>query len=256
MISNARNGREQVSLTRAISKLGIASRSEAEVMIRDGRVAVNGQPVHSSHLWVDLRVDRISIDGKPARSASPVYFVMHKPSGVVTTQRDERGRRTVHDLLPPGMPRVFAVGRLDKETSGLLLFTNDVRFGDAMTDPLQHVPKEYRVTLDQPPRREDLELWRTGMMLEDGTQLLPARVKTVHEGSAGIVLTIVEGKNRQVRRMVEERGYRVVSLERTGIGSLRLGAMNVGDVRPLTFNEKQDLLALRKDPSPRKGRSS
>jgi 23S rRNA pseudouridine2605 synthase len=237
MISTERSTREQVSLVRAVSKLGIASRSEALQLVRDGRVAVNGRKVHNPHVWIDLRTDRIAIDGRAARAAAPFYLMMHKPSGIVTTRSDERGRSTVFDLLPAGTPRVFAVGRLDKDTSGLLLLTNDVRFGNALTDPLHHVPKRYRVTLQHPPHPEHIMLWREGMLLRDGTRLLPALIDFVSTCESELIVTIVEGKNRQIRRMMEETGNKVIALLRCGIGPVDLGTLKEGEVRPLSEQE-------------------
>lgn len=253
MISRGRHGREQVSLVRAISKLGIASRTEAEQLIRKGRVTVNDQVVRSPQTWLDLRTDRISIDGNAARSAQHIYLVMHKPAGVVTTRSDELGRRTVYDLLPAGTPKVFPIGRLDKDTSGLLLFSNDVRFGDCLTDPSHHVPKRYMVTVAEPPRPEQIAVWRRGMKLGDGTQLLPAHVEPCRGAPCCLLLSITEGKNRQIRRMMEESGCAVVALSRRSIGSLELGDLPVGQVRLLTADERCDLLGVAQSPVEHRG---
>jgi pseudouridine synthase len=167
--------------------------------------------------------------------------MMHKPRGVVTTRSDERGRRTVYDLLPKSLPRVFPLGRLDKDSSGLLLFTNDTRFGERITNPLGMTPKCYSVELDRPLREKDRAAFARGLRLEDGTRCRPARVE--HGGApASYLITITEGKNRQVRRMCASLGYAVRVLERVGIGTVRLGSLPEGGVRSLTPGEVTSLV--------------
>ena len=241
MISQKRQGREQVSLARALSKLGHASRTQATALIRGGRVSVNGTVERSPQAWLDLRHDRVAIDGRAAVAAEPVYLLLHKPAGVVTTRKDERGRRTVFDLLPPGTGQVFPVGRLDKETRGALLLTNDVRCGQLLTDPGHRIPKRYQVTLDRPPALVDIALWSEGMKLRDGTLLQPADVVVPPAGGCVLTLTITEGKNRQIRRMMEELGYRIRDLVRLSIGPVVLADLPAGAVRPLTTNERRAL---------------
>jgi len=204
---------------------------------------VNGRPVRSPSLWLDPRVDRISIDGSPARPAHHVYLALFKPAGYVTTRSDERGRRTVYDLLPAEVPHLFPVGRLDKETGGLLLFTNDVRFGETVTSPLRHVPKTYQLSLDVPLAAHHADLWRRGMVLADGTRLRPALVSPSDSVPQEVSITLSEGKNRQVRRMAEELGYSVLGLVRTAIGEVTLDGLVPGAVRQLTEREYRALSA-------------
>jgi 23S rRNA pseudouridine2605 synthase len=229
-----------VSLARLLSKFGVTSRTQAAAAIAGGRVSVNGAVVRSPDRWVDPRTDRVMLDGRLLRSRTHVYYAMHKPAGVVTTRSDERGRATVYDLLPPGAPWVFPVGRLDKETSGLLVLTNDTRLGEHLTDPGRHVPKTYLVCCDRPlavPHRREME---KGMEVDRGERLLPAVIAPSPDGNACEV-TIREGKNRQVRRMFESFGYTVITLHRTRIGSLSLGTLAAGEVRPLLPREVEAL---------------
>lgn len=243
MTSRTRKGREQVTLIRAISKFGLASRTQAEHLVRQGSVRVNGRPVRSPFLWLDPRVDRISIGDQPVRAAHHVYLALFKPAGYVTTRSDERGRRTVYDLLPADVPHLFPVGRLDKETSGLLLFTNDVRFGESVTSPIRHVPKTYLLSLGKPLAAHHAELWRRGMVLADGTTLRPVVVSPSVSVPHDVTVTLIEGKNRQVRRMAEELGYTVVRLVRTAIGAVTLDGLVPGAVRVLTEHESRGLRA-------------
>lgn len=228
-----RDTRGSVTLARALSKLGISSRAVARTLVLDGRVRVNGAKIRDPDRWVVPSRDRIVLDGEAARPRCRVYYVMNKPPGVVTTRSDEKQRRTVYDLLPPGIGWVFPVGRLDKETSGLLFFTNDTRFGDRVTNPLDKIPKCYAARLDRRLAERDRERLQSGMRLEDGAPCRPARVKIRPEDPTVCEITIVEGKNRQVRRMFEQIGYVVVTLKRLSIGSLRLGGLSEGEVRRL-----------------------
>jgi 23S rRNA pseudouridine2605 synthase len=250
MTSRTRKGREQVSLIRAISKFGLASRTQAEHLVRQGCVRVNGRPVRSPFLWLDPRVDRISIGDQPVRAAHHVYLALFKPAGYVTTRSDERGRRTVYDLLPADVPHLFPVGRLDKETSGLLLFTNDVRFGERVTSPLRHVMKTYLLSLSTPLAAHHADLWRRGMVLADGTALRPVVVSLSVSVPQEVTMTLIEGKNRQVRRMAEELGYTVVRLVRMAIGDVTLEGLVPGGVRMLTEQEYTGLTA-QADPAAR-----
>jgi pseudouridine synthase len=233
-----RQGRNQVTIGRALSKLGVASRSMAKHLIADGRISLNGIIVDSADRWMDLRTDELSLDGLLLRAKERAYFVMNKPCGVVTTRSDEGGKRTVYDILPRHLPWVFPIGRLDKETSGLLLFTNDTVFGEFITSPTTKVPKTYVVELDRPLAHCDRERMERGLRLNDGTILRSAIVKPVKGGPDFFSITIVEGRNRQIRKMCEQLGYEVGSLKRISIGPVNLGGLVEGSIRSLTPSER------------------
>lgn len=243
-IRTRRQGKHQITLARALSKLGLASRSQARNLIRTGRISVNNSPVRSPDLWVDLRVDRVKFDGKPLKRRELVYLALNKPAGVVTTRSDERGRATVYDLLPESYRRLFPVGRLDKETSGLLLLTNDTVFGERVTNPLEKIPKTYRVTLDMPLALADQKAMESPLVLPSGAKLLPAEVSRPTHDPSTFEITIWEGKNRQIRKVCEMRGYRVLALTRLSIGRIRLGNLGEGKIRPLSDEERLSILSF------------
>ncbi len=229
--------KDRVTLARVISKFGVASRAQARIMIASGRVTVNGKTVRDPDQWVNPKEDRITVEGTRVRTPARIYLVMHKPRGVVTTRSDERGRRTVYDLLPAGTPWVFPIGRLDRETSGLLLFTNDTRFGESATNPLEKVPKRYVVLLNTTMSADDRRVIESEMFLDDGTRLRPAMVGVDDKNPHCCEITIHEGKNRQIRRMCEALGYKVLSLRRVAIGGISLGDLLEGSTRALTAAE-------------------
>jgi pseudouridine synthase len=174
---------------------------------------------------------------------------MHKPAGTVTTRSDERGRKTVYDLLPEHTPWVFPVGRLDKDTSGLLLFTNDTRFGERITRPESRVSKTYVAQIDRPIETSHRKLMEGGMETESGERFLPATVVPDRQRMKCEV-TIQEGRNRQVRKMFKHFGYEVVALHRTRIGPLALGELRPGDVRSLHPSEIEALSLLERATRP------
>ena len=226
------------TLERVISRAGLGSRTEARRWVGEGRVKVNGRIEGDPNRWIDLERDQIMVDDAPLRPADPVYLLLHKPAGYLTTYDDPEKRKTIYDLLPERERYLFPVGRLDRDTSGLLILTNDTAFAERMTNPAHHVPKTYVVKASKHLTDEDLEVLRAGVELRDGPTR-PALVERLRDpgGKTVFTITITEGRNRQVRRMVEAVGARVVSLKRIAIGTLELGALEAGAFRPLTSEE-------------------
>jgi 23S rRNA pseudouridine2605 synthase len=189
---------------------------------------------------VDLAGDRIELDGVAVAQAPRACLAMHKPAGIVTTRIDARGRATVYDLLPPELRTLWPIGRLDKQTSGLLLWTNDWRFGDGIRDPANRTEKEYRVRLDRPLAPAHAERLAAPLELRDGTRLEPALVGADPDAPgdpAALTLTLVEGKKRQIRRSCTQLGYEVLRLHRVRIGAVLLGTLAPGGHRELTCAE-------------------
>ena len=226
------------TLERVLSKAGVGSRTEARSWIARGRVQVNGRVVRDPDAWVDLERDRVSFDGKPLRRSAALYLLMYKPKGYLTTYRDPQGRPTIYDLLPEGTPYVSPVGRLDLDTSGLLILTNDTQLAEQLTNPEYHVPKTYLVKASRHLTDDDLDSLRRGLELRDGPTR-PAIVTRLRESGGKTVfeMTITEGRNRQVRRMVEALDAKVLKLVRVAIGPLRIGKMQIGSVRELSADE-------------------
>lgn len=238
------------TLDRVLSKAGLGSRTEARSWIGTGRVRVNGKVIQTPDHWVDLDRDRVSLDGKPLESASKRYILLYKPKGYLTTYKDPEGRQTVYDLIAQVGQFVGTVGRLDLDTSGLLLLTNDNELAEAMTNPERHVPKTYLVKAANVLSAEQVGRLRDGVDLTDGPTR-PAVVKRVRDSEKHTFLevTITEGRNRQVRRMLEAIDSKVLKLVRTSIGPLTLEGLTIGKWRDLTAME---LALLKKSCSKRK----
>src|SRR5438105_6103241 len=194
-------------LQKILARGGVASRRAAEELIVGGRVRVNGRIVTELGTKADPHTDRIEVDGKRVVAEAPVYVLLHKPRGFVSTMSDPEGRPTVRELLAAVPGRVYPVGRLDYATSGALLATNDGDFADGLMHPRRAVPKTYVVKVSGTMKPEDVDRWRKGIVLEDGPTL-PARVSLLrHEtDKTWIELTITEGRNQQIRRMGEASG--------------------------------------------------
>jgi len=229
-------------LAKYLAHAGVASRRSAEALIAAGRVSVDGRPVTDPARDVDER-SRVLFDGRPLAGPEPrVLYAVHKPVGVLSSARDERGRRTVMELVPAGGVRLYPVGRLDRDSSGLMLLTNDGQLANRLTHPRFEVPKTYRVRLGgRPIAQAALQALREGVELDDGPTA-PARVRRV--GEHAIELTIREGRNRQVRRMCAAVGHPVLELQRTRFGPLRLGDLPAGAHRRLREGEAERLRAL------------
>ena len=229
------------TLERVLSKAGVGSRSEARRWVSEGRVRVNGRVAGDPDAWIDLERDRITFDGKPLRKGKRIYLLLNKPAGYLTTYRDPRGRPTVYDLLDRD-EYLFPVGRLDLDSSGLLILTNDTAFAERLTNPHYKVPKTYRVKSSQVLSDEQLEELRRGIMLRDGITR-PAIVERIDRSA--FTITITEGRNRQVRRMVAALGAKVLKLMRIAIGPIVIGDLAVGASRELTAKEVAGLLGCR-----------
>ena len=226
------------SLDRVFSKAGIGSRSQARIWISDGRVQVNGKLIRDPDHWVDLERDRVTLDKKPLCQPGKRYILLYKPKGYLTTRRDTEGRPTVYDLIPDAHAWLAPVGRLDLDTSGLLLMTNDTIFANGIADPEKKIPKTYQVKAATLLPDDRLEQLRQGVPLSDGPTR-PAEVRRLRDSSrhTHLELTITEGRNRQVRRMLEAVDSKVLKLVRTAIGPLRLGDLPIGKWRELTAEE-------------------
>jgi 23S rRNA pseudouridine2605 synthase len=221
-----------------LSKTGLGSRTQARSWIHAGRVRVNGRVVEDPDLWVDFKRDKVVFDGKPLHAKERVYLLLYKPSGYITTFSDPDGRPTVYDLIRDVETFVSPVGRLDLDTSGLLILTNDTQFAERLTNPEHKVAKTYLVKCAGIVSDEALDQLRRGVELSDG-MTLPAQVRRVRDmgRNSHIEISITEGRNRQVRRMVEAIESKVLKLVRTRIGPIEIGDLRIGTWRELAAKE-------------------
>lgn len=232
-----------------LAAAGVASRRECEQLIAEGRVEVDGEPVAEMGVRVDPTRQSIRVDGEPLRRPKRVYFAVNKPEGVVCTARDPDGRMRVTDLLPPELGRVFAVGRLDLASEGLILLTNDGELANRLTHPRHGVQKVYHVQVAGHPTAETLRRLRRGVRLAEGqAHFLNARVKSRRKNAAVLEVVLDEGRNREIRRLLARVDHKVQRLTRVAVGPVRLGEMPAGAYRPLTAAEVKALREATRPP--------
>jgi pseudouridine synthase len=235
-------------LQKIISRFGIASRREAEQLILASRVRLNGTIVTELGVKADPASDRIEVNGKlinRAPSPQKVYLLLNKPVAIMCTRHDPQGRRTVLDLLPSQYQHLYPVGRLDYNSSGALILTNDGDFANCLTHPRHHIAKTYEVWVRGQIARTELQSWQTGVEL-DGRLTLPCGVTVMARTSDRTQLQIVlqEGRNRQIRRVAEQLNHPVMALHRVGIAEISLGNLPMGKYRHLTRSEVQQAIGL------------
>jgi len=235
---------QEVRLQKLLSDAGVASRRKAEEMIRQGRIKVNGRPASIGMKVVPGR-QLVTIDGEKLiqNKKQKIYLALHKPRGYVTTMKDEHGRKTVVDLVEDVEERVYPVGRLDLNSEGLVIMTNDGDFANMITHPRHEIPKIYRATLGSIATDSQLAALSEGIVI-DGKKTKPALIHVVSKEADRMVVrvTIEEGRNRQVRKMFDALGIEVKRLRRTQIGPVRLGMLQPGQYRHLTKSEKDVLM--------------
>ena len=221
-----------------LSKAGLGSRVDARRWIHDGRVKVNGTLVRNPDHWIDIERDCVRVDGRPLVARERLYLLLYKPTGYITSYKDPQGRPTVYDLIADVGTFVSPVGRLDLDTSGLLLMTNDNQFAERVTNPDSHLPKTYLVKASTRLTDRQLQQLAAGIELTDGPTR-PAKVSRVRDSEkyTHFEITLTEGRNRQVRRMVEALDARVLKLVRVRIGPIAIGTLPIGKWRHLTANE-------------------
>jgi len=239
-----------IRLNKFIAQCGISSRRGADDLVFAGKVQVNGSIADSPGIKVDPAKDVVKVNGKPANlpgSGNDITILLHKPAEIVTTAKDPQGRQTVLDLLPNGIKqmRPFPVGRLDFFSEGLLLLTTDGDLCYRLTHPKFHLPKVYRVTIRGKVSDKAIKIMQSGMTLEDGTKLAPVKavVEKPMAGTQTIEMTLIQGVNRQIRRMCDETGLTILRLHRVQQGPINLGKLKRGEWRELS---KTELTSLKK----------
>lgn len=234
----------EIRLQKFLAKAGISSRRQSEILILQGKVKVNDQVITELGYKIDDEIDIVKyLDEKVIYENEKKYILLNKPEGYITTSKDEFNRPTVLDIINNVDERIYPVGRLDCNTSGLLLLTNDGDLAYKLTHPKHNVDKKYIANLDELPKEAELDLLRKGIEI-DHYITSPAKVNVLRKESNMVEITIHEGKNRQVRKMFSKIGYRVMKLKRVSIGKINIGNLNKGEYRLLNDNEVNYLKAL------------
>ena len=252
MNEDRKSGSSLIRLNKFLADHGVASRRKADEMIDEGRVQVNGRKVYELGIKIDPETDSVKVGGKlVGAKPQPLYFIFNKPKNVVTSTSDPQGRPVVLDFFKKVKKRLFPVGRLDWDTEGLLLVTNDGDFSNEITSPSSDIPKTYHAKLDGIPTDAKLDKLRRGVSIIGG-KVRALHVKRLKKGTDKkdwIEITITEGKNRQIKKMFEKIGFSVVKLKRVSIGDLKLTTLKTGEYRPLT---EKDLAKLFSKPKLKK----
>lgn len=228
-----------ITLDRVLSRFGIASRQEARHAIRLGRLKVNGQVIRDPDFWVNPGADVVHLDGRRLKASRKTHLLFYKPKGVITSHGDPEGRKTVYDYLGDIGKWVFPVGRLDKDSSGLLLLTNDTALAEFVTNPRSGVPKTYRVKISDRLPDSVIHQLQNGIKMQRGDWARPLAVRRLEDRGlyTWLEMVLTEGKNREVRRMIEAAGFKVLKLVRTAIGPLTLEDLEIGEWRKLAPSE-------------------
>ena len=226
-------------LDKYLANLGICSRRNIKQLLKARIVTVNGDRVRESGVRINPVKDDIQLDGERLKQSTLVYYLVNKPEGIVSTTSDELGRRDVTHLVP-SKTRIYPIGRLDKDTTALIILTNDGELTHQLTHPKYHVPKIYRLTIEGRATNNQLMAFRKGIILEDGITS-PAPTTVIKDNI--LEVTLHEGRNRQIRRMCEEVGIKLLALQRIAFGPIKMGALKEGDYRELTQQEIEQLRA-------------
>jgi 23S rRNA pseudouridine2605 synthase len=231
--------KNQMTLDRVLSRFGRSSRTNAREAIKNGRIKVNGRVVRDPDFWTDLTTDRIHLDGEKIRRVRKAYLLFYKPKGVITSHGDPEGRKTLYDCLDPKLPWVAPVGRLDKDTSGLILLTNDTEFANHVTSPDSQVSKTYVVKANTLIGDDVIAQLARGLRLKNGELAKPRSVRRIEDRGkySWLEIILTEGKNREIHRLLEGVGLKVLKLVRVQIGPCTLSGLQVGQWRELLKSE-------------------